>query len=161
MGMDIYSNSGVVVPVSEAAAAIFRKAKKEDVLKAVESVRANWDISDKSGLEVVQDAGSLADWVALVAERLVDKEGEYLDSLALVNLFEIICENLGIELPLFEFDYWTRARISGWEVPTNTPCVVFSSDGLFETKMTKEGKRLAAILGTKEIESSTWTIMSV
>jgi hypothetical protein len=161
MGMDIYSNSGVVLPVADAAAAIFRKADKEQVLRAVEEVKAKWDMTDKSGLDGINDAHSLVAWVAEVAERLVNKEGEYIDSLALVNLFEILCESLEIELPLFEFDYWTRSRISGWEVPTNTPCIVFSSDGLFETKMSKEGKRLAAILGTKKIESSTWTIMSV
>ena len=78
-----------------------------------------------------------------------------------MSLFEIICENLKIELPAFKFDYWTRSRVSGWEVPVNTPCIVFSNDGLFETKMTKEGKRLAALLGVKKIESSSWTFMSV
>lgn len=161
MGMDIYSQSGVVVPVSEVSASLFHKAKGEEVLAAAEAVKNRWEVDDKSGIEGVKDADSLIAWVSDVAERLVNKDGEYIDSLALVSLFDIICENLGVELPSFEFDYWTRSRINGWEVPTNTPCIVFSNDGLFETKMTKEGKRLAALLGTKKIESSTWTIMSV
>lgn len=161
MGMDIYSNSGVVVPLSDATPSIFRKAKKENILKAADAVRAVWEVSDKTGLESVEDLSSLTAWVVGVAERLTNKEEGYIDSVALTNLFDILCEQLGVELPSFEFDYWTRSRISGWEVPTNTPCIVFSDSGLFEKKMTKEGKRLASILGTKEIESSTWTVMSV
>lgn len=161
MGMDIYSNSGVVVPVSEAAGAIFRKAKKQEVLAAAEAVRNAWEVSDKSGLEGVEDFQSLSAWVTEVAERLSNKDEGYTDSLALTSLFDIICEAVGVELPPFEFDYWTRSRISGWEVPINTPCIVFSDRGLFEKKMTKEGKRLAGLLGARQIESSTWTVMSV
>lgn len=161
MGMDIISSSGVVVPVDEAAPSIFGKAKKDQVAKAVDAVRSGWNMAEKFSVDGVKDANTLARWVSETAASLVDKEGEYIDSLALVELFSILCESLGIDLPSFEFDYWTRSRISGWEVPTGVPCIVFHSNGLFETKMTKEGKRLAKILGTKEIQSSTWTIMSV
>ena len=161
MGMDIYSYSGVVAPVSEVASSLFHKAKNEEVVAVAEAVKIRWEVEDKSGIDGVVDAGSLVAWISDVAERLVDKKGEYIDSIALLSLFEIICENLKIELPAFKFDYWTRSRVSGWEVPVNTPCIVFSNDGLFETKMTKEGKRLAALLGVKKIESSSWTFMSV
>jgi hypothetical protein len=40
--MDIYSSSGVVLPLGEALPAILRKAKKADVLKAVEAVKGQW-----------------------------------------------------------------------------------------------------------------------
>lgn len=161
MGMDIISSSGVVVSVEEAAAAIFGKAKKDAVLKAVEDVRAKWSLAEKFPTENVPDAASLVGWISEAASGLVDKEGGYIDSLALVDLFNVLCESLGVDLPSYEFDYWTHSRISGWEVPIDTPCIVFSNDGLFETKMTKEGKRLAKLLGTKQIQSTTWTIMSV
>jgi hypothetical protein len=103
----------------------------------------------------------MCSWLLSVAEGLVDKEGEYMDSLAFQDLFQIVAESLGISLPPHEFDYWARGRISGWEVPLETPCIVFNSGGLFEKRMTKEGKRLAALLGRGEVEESTWTVMSV
>lgn len=161
MGMDIISSSGVVVPVEEATPAIFGKFKKAQVAKAIEAVRSGWSLSEKFPSDGVTDAGSLVSWISDVANGLVDKEGGYIDSLALVDLFVVLCESLGVELPSFEFDYWTRSRISGWEVPTNVPCIVFDNNGLFETKMTKEGKKLAKMLGSSEIKPSTWTIMSV
>lgn len=161
MGMDIISSSGVVVRVEEAVSAIFGRAKKADVAKAVEAVKARWSLAEKFAMGDVSDANSLVTWISETAAGLVDKEGGYIDSLALIDLFSVLCESLGVDLPSYEFDYWTHARISGWEVPIGTPCIVFLNDGLFETKMTKEGKRLAKMLGTKEIQPTTWTVMSV
>jgi hypothetical protein len=161
MGIDIYSSSGVVVPLEDALPAILRKSKKADVLKAVEAVQAQWRIADKKGVEGVRDKSSLASWLLSVAEGLVDREGEFMDSLAFQDLFQIVVESLGIPLPPYEFDYWTRGRIEGWEVPLDSPCIVFRSGGLFEKRMTKEGKRLASLLGRGEVEESTWTVMSV
>ena len=161
MGMDIYSSTGVVVPLEEAAPAIFRKIKKGQIPAAVEAVHGQWKCADREGLDDVKDLGSLCCWLVEVANRLANKEEGYIDSLALTELFDILCAAFGVELPPFEFDYWTRSRISGWSVPIGTPCVVFGAEGLFETKMTKEGKKLAKALGRSEIETTTWTIMSV
>lgn len=161
MGMDIYSSSGVVIQVDEAVPAILRKVKKAQIPAVVEAIGSKWKFDDKSGLDEVKNLESLVAWIVAAAEKMVDKEGGYLDSIALTDLFEVVCGAVGIELPSFSFDYWTHSRISGWEVPTNTPCMVFSDDGLFETKMSKEGKRLAGILGRSEVESTTWTVMSV
>jgi hypothetical protein len=161
MGMDIYSSSGVVLPLEEALLAILSKAKKPGVLKAVQAVQSQWKSDDKKGVEEVKDKESLASWLLSVAEGLVNKEGEYMDSLALQDVFQIVTDSLGISLPAYEFDYWSRGRISGWDVPLGVPCIVFGVHGLFEKRMTKEGKRLAALLGRGEIEESTWTVMSV
>lgn len=164
MGMDIYSNSGVVFPVEDAAPAIFSKAKKNQIAQAVEAIKSKWNYNDKSGLDDVKDPDALIGWVVETANKfgqVANSQDGYIDSLALVSLFDILCDSFGIKLPSFSFEYWTRSRISGWEVPTNTPCIVFDNDGLFETKPTKEGKKLAKMLGQESIESTTWTIMSV
>lgn len=160
MGMDIYSNSGVVFSLKDALPSIFRKVKKSEVKLVVQILRERWNAEDKGGLDGVKDKESLSSWMCSVADGLV-KDGEYMDSLAFEDLFQIVVEAIGISLPAYSFDYWTRGRINGWDVPIGTPCIVFDVSELFETKMTKEGKRLAALLGTKEIQQSTWTIMSV
>jgi hypothetical protein len=161
MGMDVYSSSGVVLSLEDALPAILRKSKKQDVTRAVEAVKGQWKIEKKNGLEDVKDRATMCSWLLSVAEGLVDKDGEYMDSLAFQDLFQIVTETLKIDLPAYSFDYWARGRINGWEVPLETPCIVFGSDGLFEKRMTKEGKRLAALLGVREVEEITWTIMSV
>jgi hypothetical protein len=162
MGMDIYSSSGVVFSLEDALPAVLRKSKKTDIANAVESVKSKWKFDGKkNGLVHIKDKATLQDWIISVAGELVDKNGEYMDSLALQDLFEIVMESLGIELPAYSFDYWSRGRINGWDVPLETPCIIFESHGLFEKKMTKAGKRLANLLGMKEVEESTWTIMSV
>jgi len=161
MGMDINGRSGVVFPVEEAAGMIFKKAKKSQIATAVAAVESNWRHDDKSGLDSVKDRASLASWLIDVSKRLISKDGEYIDSLALTDLLEILVESLDIPLPMFFFEYWAHQRLNGYEVPIRTPCVVFHDEKLFETKMTAEGKKLAALLGLKKIERVTWTSMSV
>jgi len=161
MGMDINSSSGVVLPLEDAAPRIFGGSDDSDILKTAESVKDGWKHGGIEGLENVRDSASLSSWLCEVAERMTNKEEGYIDSMALADLFEMFAKPLNIDLPPFYFDYWTRSRINGWEVPIDVPCIVFYEEGLFETKMTKDGKRLAKSLGLKKIELSTWTTMSV
>lgn len=163
MGMDIYSKTGVVFTVEDISSMLFGKLENSEVGKVVEDLKANWneDWGDKGGLDEVKDASSLSNWLCSFASSLV--RDEYLDETSLGQVWGVITESMDIadQLPMVTFDYWTRSRISGWEVPTEVPCIVFEESGLFETKMTAAGKKFAKLIGQKKIEITTWTIMSV
>lgn len=163
MGMDIYSKSGVVFTMEDISSMLFGRLKNSAVEKVTEDLRTNWneDWGDKTCLDEVRDASSLSNWLCSFASSLV--RDDYLDETTLGQVWDVVTESTGIsdQLPIASFDYWTHSRISGWEVPTDVPCIVFEESGLFETKMTKEGKNFAKLIGQKSIKSTTWTVMSV
>ena len=159
MGMDIYSNSGVVLPVSEVSGTLFGGI--QDVSKIVKALEKSWkDEWGKIELENVKSGEELAAWFTSLADSLV--RDDYLDDSVLTEVWDVITKKSGLakKLPHASFDYWTHSRISGWEVPTEVPCVIFHEDGLFETKPTREGRKLSKLLG-QEIQLTTWTVMSV
>ena len=148
------SNTGVVFTVEDIASNLFGKLKKNDLAKVIEALK------DKEfKIEDVKDSNDLVAWVVSFANELV--EDDYIQSEKLEPVFDIITSALGINLPNYSFDYWNASRINGWEVPTETPCIVFTDSDLFETKMTAKGKKLAALLKMKSISQTIWTVMSV
>lgn len=163
MGMDIYSKSGVVFTVEDISSMLFGKLDNSSVEKVVGDLNSNWSENwgDKSGLDEVKDSASLSNWLCSFASSLV--RDDYLDEINLAQVWDVITQSMDIadQLPMATFDYWTHSRISGWEVPTEVPCVVFEESGLFETKMTSAGKKFAKLIGQKTIGLTTWTIMSV
>ena len=82
-------------------------------------------------------------------------------TLILDDIWYILLDVAGLFLPPVTFEYWSRPRWNGWDVPADTPCVVFDPDDLFETKMTQEGEKLAKLLKREKIWQTTWTTVSV
>lgn len=175
MGMDIYSKSGVVFPAEELAAHLFGKLTKPKVAAAVTELREIFAASKndagephfpnaEQSLDGVKVGGDIAEWLNnLMRETLTDSYGDYYfsDDEILHKTWSIFVSTANLDLPPVTFEYWSKPRLNGWEVPADTPCVVFEPDNLFETKMTKEGKKLAKLLKVSEISQTTWTIMSV
>lgn len=160
--MDIISSSGVVFPLSEICLALFSDAKKGALAAALANVKDAWreEWGDHQ-IDGVTAGGELAAWFfALSLEQVKD---DYLSEEVVGPVWGAITEGLGLadKLPPASFDYWTHSRISGWDVPIEVPCVVFDETGLFETKMTREGKKFAKLIGEQSIKSTKWTIMSV
>lgn len=172
MGMDIYSEHGVVLEVSEMCYRLFGKIKKKS-LKLVCEALAKYlenNNNDKqflgplTTLPTVKTGKEFADWFAKFCESQLEEdygESYFATEEHMSKLWNITLETLGVNFPAVTFHYWTRSRLNGWEVPIDTPCIVIDDTDLFETRMTAEGKRVAKMLGTNEINSTTWTIMSV
>jgi hypothetical protein len=79
------------------------------------------------------------------------------------KLLQIFCEHIGIDLdnlPECNLRSFESSRESGWDVEADVLYLMFEPYGLFETKMTKEGKKLAKVLGKESIEETTWTVHS-
>lgn len=175
MGMDIYSKSGVVFPAEELAAHLFGKLTKPKVAAAVAELRKIFAASknnegvayfpeSEKALDSIKLGGDIAEWFNnLLRETLTDSYGDYYfsDDDILNKTWDVFVAATGLDLPAVTFEYWSKPRLNGWDVPADTPCVVFEPDNLFETKMTKEGKKLAKLLKLTEISQTTWTIMSV
>lgn len=162
MGMDIISSSGVVFPVSEFCFVLFSGAKKRSVASVAAKIKAEWkeEWGDPQ-IDEVKTGNYLAEWFSNLARSQV--RDDYIDDRILGVVWGSIIDGLGLrdKLPPASFDYWTHGRISGWSVPIEVPCIVFDDSGLFETKMTREGKKFAKLIGEQNIRSTTWTTMSV
>lgn len=176
MGMDIYEGSGVVFTAADIVKRLcgkFSKTKTKavvSVLREILSASKN-DIGElhypnaAGALDTLITGRDLPDWFeAFLREGLTDSYGDfyYSDDTVLHQVWDaLVVVAAGLSLPSVSFEYWTRPRISGWEVPIEVPCVVFEDADLFETKMTKKGQELAKLCKLKTIEKTTWTVMSV
>ena len=80
------------------------------------------------------------------------------------DIIKVFCSNTGIDynkkLVDFNFRKFQNSRESGRDVEINTIYIMFDSNGMFETKPTKEGKELAKTLGIEELSETTWTVHS-
>lgn len=173
MGMDIYSEHGVVFEVSDLVLRLFGRFKKPLVAEIKEKVKSFLTIHNKdhmfdgplAKLAGVKTGQHLGEWYAnfcedqLVGEDVHDRY--FSTDEHMLSVWDDICEAAGLELPSVNFRYWTRGRLNGWDVPIDVPCIVFDDETLFETKMTSAGKKLAKVLGLKELSSVTWTELSV
>lgn len=165
MGMDISSESGIVFEINEVVPHIFDSFTDSQVKSAVTRLKKKYEKSwptSKENLEKVSTAEELCNWFL---EGIVVKERDYdddsFDTYNIGDIWEHIMTATKSKLPDASFEYWTSSRISDYEVPIEVPCIVFEEYGMFETKMTAKGKKLAAALGVKTIQTSTWTVMSV
>lgn len=93
----------------------------------------------------------------------MSEEGYEDDRKRNTKLLQIFCEHVGIDLdnlPECNFRSFNNLRESGFYVEADVIYLMFESYWLFETKMTKEGKKLAKVLGKESIEETTWTVHS-
>jgi hypothetical protein len=173
MGMDIYSEHGVVFEVSDLALRLFGNFKKTLVAEIKEKLKTFLTEINKDNvfdgpiavLARVKTGQNLGEWFAnfcedqLVGEDVNDRYFRTYEHMLCV--WDEICGAAGLNMPTASFRYWNRGRLNGWDVPIDVPCIVFDDESLFETKMTAAGKRLAKLLKLKELTSVTWTELSV
>lgn len=175
MGVDIYSQKGVVLTIDEAVARMIPAMKSADVRKlfyhiesAAEDALASLDDREFAGqmqarLAALRTTKELRSWFTDLVQAFVladESRVDHADILADV-LLTIMGPKLAKALPNFSFEYFSSGRYSGWEVPIGAPCVVFEADGLFAEKMTAAGRKLAKHLGVRSLSSTTWTTYSV
>ena len=161
MGSDIYTESAVAVRFDD-----FLNRKELD-----ENYVRNGIVNDLIGNDIVIEGLTqklmMRDSKTALIGKLVDlismSEGYEDDRERNTQILKIFCENVGIDLdslPECNFRSFESSRESGWDVETDVVYLMFESAGLFETRMTAEGKKLAKVLGQKSIEETTWTVHS-
>ena len=162
MGSDIYTESAVAVRFDD-----FLNRKELD-----ENHIRNGIVNDLIGNDIVIEGLTqklmMRDSKTALIGKLVDlismsDEGYENDRERNTQILKIFCENVGIDLdslPECNFRSFESSRESGFDVETDVVYLMFEPSGLFETKMTKEGKKFAKFLGKESIEETTWTVHS-
>ena len=181
MGMDVSSSTGVVFEISDVVPNILESLTDAQVKSSVTRLKKkyedNWP-TKKEELDKISSGEDLSNWF-LEGIVINEDDEDGFDTYAIENIWDNImsaskCKlpdatfhnqtvlNLSNneKLPDATFHYWTSSRLSDYEVPIETPCIVFEEYGLFTTKMTAKGKKLATTLGVSEISTSTWTTLS-
>jgi hypothetical protein len=162
MGVDIYTSSGILFTLEDAIDKFFKgitSAKLKKLIPEIESTLED-DEEHKANLKAISAIADLKIWFNEFANSKINDD--YLqDEDKLSDIFNIILENTKfVDLPDVSFQYFTSNRYSGYDVPTETICVIFSDIGIFETKLTKKGQKLAKLIGSKNVQQTTWTVYS-
>ena len=161
MGSDIYTESAVAVRFDD-----FLNSRKELNKKPFRNALVDKLIESK--MVSATDHLSMRDSRTVLVDKLVGlismSEDGYEDNREYnTQLLTIFCEHVGIDLdnlPECNFRFFESSRESGWDVEADVLYLMFEPHGLFETKMTKEGKKLAKALGRESIQETTWTVHS-
>lgn len=159
MGSDIYTESAVAVKLCDF---LNRPEieKKENRKKICDLVKEKFPDEKLNNFLKSKDSfiEQFVDSIEVSDGYEVEDSKEIHDTLIMA-----FCEVVGInyeDLPDYSFRYFESSRESGWDVETDVLYIMFESFGMFETKMTEEGKKLAKALGQKEISETTWTVHS-
>jgi len=182
MGMDIYSEQGVIVSIDEMLG-MLRKKDLKPVLQAClnffhdYSKHDFWTQSSTSFEDFFEPIRSLQE----VAKPTLEQVQEALNKVCVVNgepskygsddcfvhhadalchLWQNIVAATRPELPdLNEIRVFASGRVNGWDVPHGVACFIFSDTECYEKVLTDQGKALKKAVG--HCDSSEWTIMSV
>lgn len=161
MGVDIYTSSGILFTLEDAAEKFFKGITTAKIKKLIPEIESELENDEnKENLKAISNISDLKIWFVEFANSKISDD--YLqDQDKLVDIFNIILENGKFsDLPDVSFEYFTSNRYSGYDVPTETICVIFSDIGIFETKLTKKGQKLAKLIGSKNVQQTTWTVYS-
>ena len=162
MGSDIYTESAVAVAFSDFLDR--KELNKKSIINAIVDDLIKNDIVVEGLVEKLplrKDKYHLAE--GLVDLISMSDEGYEDDRERNTKILTIFCEHVGIDLdslPECNFRSFESSRESGWDVEAYVLYLMFEPSGLFETKMTAEGRKLAKVLGKKSIEETTWTVHS-
>jgi hypothetical protein len=159
MGVDIYTSSGILFTLEDAISKFFKGISATKFKKLVEEISSQLEDDEKESFAAVSNLSDLKVWFEDFANSKINDD--YVESEKLEDIFNIVLENTKFHsLPDVTFEYFTSNRYSGYDVPTETICVIFSDIGLFETKLTKKGQAIAKLIGSKNTKQTTWTVYS-
>jgi hypothetical protein len=161
MGVDIYADSGILFTIDDAVSRFFKGLNKKSITEIIDSCTSIiTDENDLHFLKSISNTDDLKSWFISFAQKLVDDEGCLDEDFLSIVYYRIIDKTKFKDLPAVRFKYFKSNRYSGYDVPANTICLVIDDTGLFETKMTAQGKLVAKLMGFKNIEKTTWTVYS-
>lgn len=163
MGVDIYTRSGILFTVDEAVR-FFKGLSKEEIKSFVEANKSEFCGANgcDSELTEVKTLSDLKSWFVNLANSKVVKDDDYISDTSALERVWMELAGGRLDLPEVSFEYFSSNRYSGYDVPTQTVCLVFNDNDLFETKPTKSGKQVAKKLGikAKDFKTTTWTVYS-
>lgn len=179
MGMDIYSEHGVIAQIDDMVGML----RKSDVKKAVAAIKEWFDAADRDSLQTpsgipfdeffadlkgLGDSATLNDLVSALRSCCVvngepskyGSEDCYIHHQeALESIWVAIIEATRPGLPnLREIKVFDSGRVNGWSVPHGVACFIFDPNECFERKLTETGKLLKKAIG--HCDSAEWTVMS-
>ena len=160
MGSDIYTESAVAIKLEDFLNR--KELKKKSVRNDIVDELIKVGVMSAVGrhLEMRESVSNFINEF----ESLISMEDGYEDNRENNDkALRAFCNHTGLDLDnliTFELRSFDNNREVGYDVDTDTIYLMFESHGLFETKMTKEGKDLAKTLRLKEITETTWTIHS-
>ena len=182
MGIDIYSDRGIIFTVDEFLKVINDKNKsnvvsvchafhKELVDEANADTDSEWrnQLADRfKPFSTLKTSMKLSDIREIIASS-IEVEGEvskygscYVTDAEYVEyLFRRILDACpeADNLPYIkEVTAWGSGRNNGWEVPKGIACVVFDSDDCYERSLSEKGKALKKMFG--HCDETEWTEMS-
>jgi hypothetical protein len=162
MGMDIYSQQGIVFTVSELLPKIFKfkKQQLESLISALCKDVFPENEEEKTNLLRTENSEDFIRWFEDLVAR--SHNGEYYeDTGTLERVWGAATDELGLDLPNATFEWWDSRRLQGYDVPIQEHCIVLDDSQVFETKLSDYGKKVAKILKQRNLKSTTWTVMSV
>lgn len=186
MGMDVYSEHGVLATAEEMLQLV-KKSNLKQVKLAIDSFwRGLLDMSKsrrKNGdaerakealiyfrtLSDITEKYTASD-VKASLESVIKLHGKpakygsddcYVEQAEMLhNLWCCILETCYPQLPeLLEVRVFDSARLNGWDVPLGVVTFIFDANACFEQRMTEEGKALKKAIG--HCEEVDWTVMNV
>jgi hypothetical protein len=169
LGVDIYIDSGILFTLEDAVNKFFKGLNKKSIAEIVDSCSdIVKDENDLHFLKSIANTEDLKSWFIGSAQKLADESEHpgYFNGVLTHEEFlsliwhRVIDKTKFTNLPQVRFKYFKSNRYSGYDVPANTICVVFDDSGLFENKMSTQGKAVAKLMGLKSIEKTTWTVYS-
>ncbi|HMP76578.1 MAG TPA: hypothetical protein PKE12_09800 [Kiritimatiellia bacterium] len=171
MSLDVVNQKGVLFRTEDVILRLF-PADLKAVGRAVRALRntiadMNCSIYPPSGdisksLDDIKDKSGMVEWLMNAIQVNLDAGTDgYSDDMALHTIWDALIKAFPIKgLPSVEFHYFPRDREAEDDVPLEVPCISFTDDDLFVSKLSPEGRRLARILGVKTLKVSSWTILS-
>lgn len=161
MGSDIYTESAIAVKLCD----FLNRSeinKKENRKKIVEIVQKTCPLSEEKLDMFLKSKDS---FIEQFVGSINMSDGYEVEDFREIHdaLITAFCEVVGInfeDLPDYNFRFFENSRESGWEVDADVVYIMFESFGMFETRMTEDGKKLAKALNQEEISETTWTVHS-
>lgn len=175
MGMDIWSESGFVIPF-ERFLGLFQPPHLLGVKKqAIPLFRNKWLYCDSGEycrskaeldelLAQIENAESIDTVVASISAYFMGGPSFHVGDGVEDPEMDFITRISRVVLPIKPYalrSFDAGVRVNGSDVPQGTPVLIFKYEDCFETHMTTGGQALACALGESSIEPCEWTIRSI
>lgn len=161
MGSDIFTEKAIAMELSDFVAKC-TKAKPTRKLICDELFEEELITEDERDA-CVSCKQSIINVVQEKIEELMGDEGYCSCDATALNIITIVSTHGGINLerlPDFQVRSFSSQRISGYDVELDVLYIMFESYGMFETVMSKDGKRVAKELKLDEVTETEWTVHS-
>jgi hypothetical protein len=162
MGTDVWTESGIIKTTEAMCGLITEKNTFSLIAVSKRYVNSLKKEEDRKILEPICKLTSLSDRYDFVdALKLIMSNKENWSEFDgfIYTLWNKIVKKANPKLPkIGEIKVFDNPRESGWNVPIDEPCFVFSDSGMYKKVLTNKGKNFKKHLG--DCEETNWSVMS-